>query len=200
MIYKKNNKTGFTLVEVLVAITVFVLVIAVAGGLFIHVLQSQRKVLAYQELFDQISYVMEYITRGIRMAKKQRGIADPITCITTIGRNYELVGGSPHHIRFIRWDGTLTPPSFVCYDFRLIDHRIEVSRDRGASWVPLTSPGLRVTNFRFNIIGDGLETSPLQPKITIVLAAEGREYHIGELIRRSTIHLQATVSQRDLDI
>lgn len=192
-----NVKKGFTLVEVLVAVTVFTLVIGVAGGLFVHVLQSQRKVLAYQELFDQTSFIMEYITRGIRMAKRQTATTTPITCITTIGRNYELVGGSPSHLRFIRWDGTLTPPAHVCYEFRLSGTRLEVSRDRGASWTVLTSPRLEVTNLRFRIVGDGPQTPPEQPRVTIVLEARGIEHGAG---RWPTTHLQTTVSQRDLDI
>jgi prepilin-type N-terminal cleavage/methylation domain-containing protein len=194
---QNNKKNGFTLVEILVAISIFALIMVVAGGLFVHVLQSQKKVLAYQELFDQTSYIMEYITRGIRMAKKQRGATDPITCLTTVGRNYELVGASPHHLRFIRWDH-LTATS-TCYEFRLTANRLEVSRNRGVSWAPLTSPGLTVTNLRFNIIGDTSPAEPplLQPKITILFVVEGREYIPGI---RPRIHLQTTVSQRDLDL
>jgi prepilin-type N-terminal cleavage/methylation domain-containing protein len=192
-----SNK-GFTLVEVLVAITVFTLVTAVAVGLFIHALQSQRKVLAYQELFDQTSFIMEYMTRGIRMAKKQRTVTAPISCIATVGRNYELVGGSPSHLRFIRWDHLVG--AFICYEFRVRENRLEVSRDRGVSWAFLTSPRLKVINFRFNIIGDGPETppiQPIQPRVTIVLEVGGREYGAG---LRPRIHLQTTVSQRDLDL
>jgi prepilin-type N-terminal cleavage/methylation domain-containing protein len=194
---KQNNKKdrGFTLVEILVAITVFTLVIAIAAGLFVHVLQSQRKALTYQEVFDQTSYVIEYMARGIRMAKKQRTATEPIACLTTTGRNYELVGGNPHHLRFIRWDHLTA--TFICYEFRVKNNRLEVSRNRGDSWILLTSPELRVLNFRFNIIGDGLETPALQPRITIVLEVKGREYGAG---LRPKIYLQATVSQRDLDI
>ena len=191
---------GFTLVEVLVGITIFVLVISISIGFFVHVIQSQRKVLTYQELFDQTSFIMEYMTRGIRMAKRQRTATEPISpqCIP-IGRNYELVGGSPSHIRFIRHDRTLPPPSFVCYEFRLTGTTLETRRDGGA-WTPLTSPRLEVVNLRFRIEGDGVEVgreAQRQPRVTIILEVRGREYDID---RRSLIHFQTTVSQRDLDI
>ncbi len=189
---------GFTLVEVLVGITVFVLVISISIGFFVHVIQSQRKVLAYQELFDQTSFIMEYMTRGIRMAKRQRTATEPINpqCVP-VGRNYELVGGSPSHLRFIRWDRTLTPPSFVCYEFFLEGATLRVRR--GGVTTSLTSPRLEVVNLRFRIEGDGVEATretQLQPRITIILEVRGREYDVN---RRSSIHFQTTVSQRDLD-
>jgi len=192
---QKNKKTGFSLIEVLVATTVFVLVISVAAGLFVHALQSQRKVLAYQELFDQTSYIMEYMARSIRMAKKQRTTIDPpITCIDPIGRNYQLIGLEGRHLRFIRWDHLVVPGgAFICYEFRLNAGRIEVSRNRGVSWTFLTSDRLTVLNMRFRIDGDSLR---IQPRITIFLEVEGREYGAG--IRPKT-RLQTTISQRDLN-
>lgn len=197
---QSNKKTGFSLVEVLVAITVFTLVIGIATGLFVHVLESQRKALAYQELFDQTSFAMEYITRGVRMAKKQRTATDPIIppCIS-IGRSYDNTG--ENRIRFIRWDGTLNPPAFVCYEFFLEGTILKVKRVRNGviQTSSLTSGRLRVLNLRFRVDGDGIETVPpqRQPRVTIVLEVEGREYIPG---RRARIHLQTTVSQRDLDI
>jgi len=203
----KMNK-GFTLSEILIAITVFTLVSSVAFGFFNHIFQSQKKVLAYQELFDQTSFVMEYMTRSIRMAKKQRiasPAADPINCITTTGRNYEVIANN--HIRFIRHDGTILPPArpYVCYEFRLHSimvndihiNQLKVSRDRGVTWTPLTSPNLNVVNLRFRVDGDGFQMPALQPRVTIILEVRGREYGFG---KRSIIHLQTTVSQRDLDI
>lgn len=192
---QKNKKTGFSLIEVLVATTVFVLVVSVAAGLFVHTLQSQRKVLAYQELFDQTSYIMEYMTRSIRMAKKQRTTIDPpITCIDPIGRNYQLIGLEGRHLRFIRWDHLVVPGgAFICYEFRLNVERIEVSRDRGTSWTFLTSDRLRILNLRFIVEGDN---PGLQPRITILLEAEGREYGLG---MRPKTRLQTTISQRDLN-
>jgi len=193
---KNNKKNGFSLVELLVAITVFSLVMSIAAGLFVHVFESQTQALSYQELFDQTSFIMEYLARGVRMAKKQRTATDPMNpaCIS-VGRNYELVSQS--HLRFIRRDGTLTPPAFICYEFRLSGTRLEVSRDRGSSWSALTSPRLEVVTLRFRVVGDGIETPPLQPMVTIVLEVRGRGYGHG---RRSTIHLQTTISQRDFDI
>ena len=195
----KRHLTGFTLVEVLVSITVFVLVMGVATGLFVHVLQNQRKVLAYQELLDQTSFVMEYMTRGIRMAKKQRTATDPIACFDAgfVGHNYQIV--SPSHLKFIRWDHLQgVAGEFICYKFYLdnVNHRL--MRKRGvATSTPLTSPELRVTALRFKVIGDGIEPGEqIQPRVTIVLEVEGREYDPG---KRPKLHLQTTVSQRDLD-
>lgn len=197
---EKNKKNkGFTLIELLVAVTVFTLVVGVAVDFFIYAVQSQRRVLAYQEVLDQTSFIIEYIARDIRMAKKQRGATDPMTCLPT-GNNYELVGGRTDHIRMIGWDHLVPFPHFVCFEIRLNGTILEKSRDRGLSWTRLTSPRLEVIRLRFDVIGDRVEGSlatQLQPRVTMALEVRGREYALGG---RPTIQLQTTISQRDPDI
>ena len=65
----KRNK-GFTIIEMLVAVTIFTLVTGSITGLFISSIRSQSKVLTTQKLLDEASYAMEYMGRFLRMAKK----------------------------------------------------------------------------------------------------------------------------------
>jgi len=200
--FLKKSSAGFTLVEILVAVSVFVIVMTLATGLFAHVLRNHRKTLAYQEVFSQTSFIMEYMTRGIRMAKKQRTDIDPMDprCIP-VGHNYELVGGNLSHLRFIKWD--YLENTYICYEFfrewDSINETYRLMKKRGVAVpVPLTSSKLEVTALRFNIIGD-LINDPghqYQPKVTIILEIKGEEYADG---RRPKVHLQTTVSQRDID-
>ncbi|OHA62352.1 MAG: hypothetical protein A2748_01470 [Candidatus Wildermuthbacteria bacterium RIFCSPHIGHO2_01_FULL_45_20] len=63
---------GFTLVEMLVATSIFVGVITMASALLLSSIQSQQHVIAQQELYDGVSYVAEYMSRAIRMAQKAK--------------------------------------------------------------------------------------------------------------------------------
>lgn len=62
---------GFTLIELIVVMTIFLFVIGAAITIFISVFQNQKRVLAEQELLNQISYTEEYMSKALRMAKAE---------------------------------------------------------------------------------------------------------------------------------
>ena len=67
-VLKTKKNSGFTLVETLVAVGIFSLVISVAVGIFVGSSSSQKKIV---ELFDtqrEASYLMETVSRELRMA------------------------------------------------------------------------------------------------------------------------------------
>ena len=168
-----KNKKGFTLLEVLVAVVVFVVVILIASTLFISAIQAQRYNLAYQELLDQTSYVMEYMSRKIRMAKK----ATDSACILE-GSNYESI--SSDYIKFIDQDGN-------CIKFLLNSGQLMEEKNTETA-MPLTSPYLTINGFNVAIIGDELNR---QPRVTLSLEITGKE--------DTSIDIQTSISQRDLN-
>ena len=68
--YSKDGKilTGFTIIELVVVMAVFLFIIGAAISIFISVVQSQKKVLSEQQLVNQISYTEEYMSKALRMA------------------------------------------------------------------------------------------------------------------------------------
>ena len=63
----QKNKKGFTLVELLVSVAIFSVLILSATGIFVKIMNVQKKALAIQEVQDNISYTMEMISKEIRM-------------------------------------------------------------------------------------------------------------------------------------
>ena len=59
---------GFTIIEMVVVMAVFLIVIGASISLFISIVQSQKGVLGSQDLLNQASYIAERITKGLRMA------------------------------------------------------------------------------------------------------------------------------------
>ena len=63
-----KNK-GFTLVELLVAMAVFSLIVVSMGATAVSVIKSQRKSLALQNTQETARYILESVSKEIRMSK-----------------------------------------------------------------------------------------------------------------------------------
>src|SRR3989344_665875 len=67
----KNQKSkGFTLVELVVVLALFMVVIDVAVSIFINMVKYQKRVLEEQSFLNQTSYVEEYMSKALRTAVK----------------------------------------------------------------------------------------------------------------------------------
>ncbi len=71
MIGSNNNysKSGFTLMELLVASAVFSLVIIIAVGLLTAAIRNQRKSIAIQNVQDNGRYLIGFMAKEIRMSE-----------------------------------------------------------------------------------------------------------------------------------
>lgn len=168
-----NNK-GFTLIEMVVVIGIFTLLVSAGSGLFISSLKAQRQGLATQEVLSQTSYLMEYMSKALRMAKKD--ITG--TCTGTVKLNYVFAGQC---IKFVNYQDE-------CQQFCL-----DGSRLKDENGLYLTSETLQVSSF--NVVLAGEQQPPLdylQPRVTIFLDIQGKE--------QSAIKIQTTISQRNPDV
>jgi len=71
----KSSK-GFTLIELIVVMAIFLFVIGAALGIFLSIIQNQKKVLAEQQFLNQISYVEEYMSKALRVAATDTVLTD----------------------------------------------------------------------------------------------------------------------------
>jgi prepilin-type N-terminal cleavage/methylation domain-containing protein len=173
-----KNKKGFTLVEMLVAALIFSIAIAVSVNLFISAIQLHKYNLKYQNLLNQASYIMEYMSRSLRMAKK----SDGTICADFSGKNYNY---SLHSIEFVNSNDD------QCWEFYLSGNNLRVKI--GGSDYGLTSDNLIVNDFNLSVSGD---TAGQQPKITFYFDIQAKE-----IVFHSTprIRVQTSVSQRNLN-
>lgn len=183
------DKRGFTLIEIVVATGILSLLIGSLSSIFFQALQSQRKILAGQEVLSQTSYILDYLSRAIRMAKKDVSGA----CTGTANLNYStsnsrVLGGQTYQglgIKFVNSTST-------CQEFFLDSASSTLKESQaGSAPVDLTSAALKINSFNINFSG-GYQTDMLQPKITFFLDVAGKN--------QSRIKTQTTISQRNLDI
>ncbi len=171
-------KKAFTLIELLTVIAIFSLVSGTIVGIFISAVSAQRKILATQEMLSQISYVLEYMGRAIRMAKKDLDG----NCIPQKTNYYQA---TTSEIKFENSKGK-------CQRFFLDQNQIK--EEKAGTILPLTS-GIKINSLKFNITGkDQPPVDDWQPRVTISIEAEGRGKNPPK------IQIQTSVSQRDLDV
>lgn len=166
---------GFTLIEMMVAMAIFSLVVGASSGVFVSTLRAQRTSLATYEVLNQTSYAIEYMSRALRMAKKDDALG---TCTGTAKLNYSF---EDQCLKFTNYnDG--------CQEFCLVGDHLE---DENGNH--LTGGNLVVDYF--NVILAGASQPPtdnLQPRLTISLGLTGEE--------GSVIKMQTTISQRNPDV
>ncbi len=72
---------GFTLIELLVAMTIFVLVAVSAVEIFLTSLSATRKIFNQQSTLDSGRYVLEAISKELRMSKINTAAGGPYSSI-----------------------------------------------------------------------------------------------------------------------
>jgi prepilin-type N-terminal cleavage/methylation domain-containing protein len=175
---------GFTLVELLVVIVIFSITIGSITGIFISGLSSQRRILAEQEILNQISYAIEYMGKAIRMAKKDDikiGDAEK-HCLSGEKVNYE-VSLDKTKITFRNYQNQ-------CQSFYLNLNSNQIFEDKEGTVLALTSPKIKVNSLKFMVSGES-QNDTLQPRVTIFMEVESSG---------KKLQFQTTISQRDIDV
>jgi Tfp pilus assembly protein PilE len=198
----KLDLRGFTLVEMLVAIFVFITVLGASSAIFVDVIRNQKRVLANQELLNQTSYVLEYMGRAIRMAKKD-DIGGAVNCLTCPACNYEAthcVGVVCHGIKFRDYKDEYCQEFFreqvAPGIYRLKELKVKIS-DGTTILNDLTSADLNVEFFNIGP-SDSWDQGDLdQPRVTLFLDIKRSDFPSGEA---PEVKIQTTISQRNLDV
>lgn len=210
--FRRESGAGFTIIELMVSMVIFLLVVGVVSTIFISFIKQQRQVLANTQLLNQISYAQEYMSKALRMAKKDTvGSCIPEGYIYLLTRADEF--GFYRGIKFINQSA-----GNICQEF-FLDNAVPGDSDtllvlkelkNSANLddaAPLTSEDLKIELVRFGVNGSngcyGLGACPdgatqedgVQPRVTILLGVK----FFGDL-ERPTKLIQTTVSARDLNL
>ena len=192
--FRDKSLTGFTLVEMMVAVLVFSIIIGAISGILVSGIREQRKTLVFQVMLDQLSYNLEYMGRALRMAKKQ--IAGDPVCLSQNGLNYEIVEIEPG-ISGLKFINTLQNSD--CQAFYLKNGQLKYKKGIntiGEKTFDLSSGDLNITSFKFNFSGES-QTDTLQPRVTFSFEMAGKGF-LPETQQK--IQIQTTISQRMLDV
>ena len=173
---KLNSKNGFTIVELLIAMTLFTVPIGITSGVFIQSLRTQRNLTALIAANSNASLTIEQIAREARTGKDFCVDANS-PCRTDAGVYKEIIFTNTKNEK-VKYE--LIAPSIM----RSIN---------GQTPIPMTADNVNVQTLSFymsgNQPGDGKNA-----RITMVLKIGA----VGIPFSESVINLQTTVTTRDL--
>lgn len=178
------RQKAFTLVELMVSVAVFTVITAIVAGLFVSAIKAQRRILAQQELLDQTSYVVDYMSRAIRTARKE---VSPPRCLSQAGISYELTKAG-NGVKFVNSAGE-------CQEFYFDSGKKQLRESKEGTENMITSERLQILSFKLKLFGAS-DTDYFQPRVSFVFDVQITGTKPEE---QSTIKIQTTVSQRNLD-
>lgn len=163
--------SGFTLLELVVAISLFLMVVALSTGVFVNALRTQREILKITAANGNVSQAIEQIAREIRTGHDfQNSTQSEIKFINYRGDRvgYRMIDGG--------LIGRCADPIVLCTD--------------SDTYTPITSEKVRVSTVNFRYMGIS-KTDDLPTRVTIVIGVEG--------IKGVENYFQTTVSSKILD-
>ena len=174
-----NNRTetekGFTLMEVMVSVSIFAIIITVGIGSLLTIFGTLQKTKNDQQTMDSLSFVLDTMTRRIRTGYDYTGDSSTIT------------------FKDQDYGTTNVPVTYTVQANPLDNDALQLFMTDVTGTFDITPDNLIINNFSIEITG----TDPndgIQPMVQIHLAGVLKN---GK--RESPMSLQAVVSQRILD-
>lgn len=199
--HKKNNKqNGYTIIETMIAVSLFLVVVTIGMGALLNANLLHQKSRDMRSIMDNLSFIMEDMSRNIRTGYNYYCVpvnvtAWPSSSTTLSGPNcsgiaFEPAAGGP------KWAYQFVsgPSGSVTIYY------IRKSTDNGTTWIQLTPDEVVIDTVAsgFSILGaepPNVNANKQQPFVTIRL--------VGSITYKNIVtpfSLQTSVSQRLIDI
>ena len=180
---KFKSQKGITLLELIIAISIFAVTVIAATEIFKMVLVSQRSSLAAKNLQENMRYTFESIAKEIRMAYRDNGECADLNdglVYQPANNNTELYLKNYHR---------------ECVHYFLDSGRFKVSREDSATHVTVTNfitpDEINISNLQFEVIDDGANATT-QPRVTMKMDIATT----GKAEQRQQMKIQTTLSSR----
>ena len=188
--YKYNpefkNCNGFTLIELMVAVSVFVVVMFISGGAILRVLDANQKSKTLRSVMDNLNVTLESMTRTIRFGTNYH--CGPIA-VPPQPPPLDCSGGS--NALTVRDVYTGLPVTYS------LSGGCIARSINGAANQCLTSPDVNITNMTFRVSGSAPYPDLFQPLVVIVIGGTVTGSKPGT---QSSFSLETTASQRNFDL
>ena len=222
-IYTQKNR-GFTLVEMLVSLSLFTVVLIMSVGTLLVLIDANGKAQSMQLIMTNFSFAIDSMTREIRTGTDWYCGNQPATSAGTrpssiptddtrsVNATRNCSGsGVGKYISFNETGGSLTDglsSDRITYYFNRhyygSDHGAllrKLGRGSDSSWVPLTGPEIDIDVFKVTVTGstrynDSVSSRDTeQPAMTIFIKGTA-----GTAVQQKEFSLQTSVTQRSLDL
>lgn len=185
MILKSNkSKKGFTLVEILISVSLFTVIVTISMGALLSIFDANRKTQSLKTVMDNLNLALEDMSRTVRFAEHYH-------CgnTGTLGNPRDCENG----------DSFLA----VTFEGRTVVYRqngsaIQRSNDGGLTYANVNSSDTVIENLKFYVFGTQPGPGDVdQPYVLAVI--KGYAGSPGKPRTRSDFSIQTLMSQRALD-
>ena len=183
----KNKEKGFTLIELMVATSIFSMVMLASLGALFTLLGASKNSRATHTAMDNVNFALESMTRSIRMGSKyyctEAGYSPPTNLVN--GKN---CSGGGTAISFLPQGADPKPVSYkLIYNNNNV---YTIERCKEESCVQVVSDAVNVKELGFYVAG--AENEAEQPRVFIKLEGEVK-------VKEETIpfFIQTFISQRN---
>jgi prepilin-type N-terminal cleavage/methylation domain-containing protein len=189
---KEQKNGGFTLIEIMVAVSIFAMVMVIAIGAVLSIVSANKKAAALNSVITNLNFAIEGMMRDLRTGTQYNcGALGPGSADCPNGDS--KIGMLSAQFRNEVGYGLGLPSDEFCPSGIYKVEDFASSPD----YFCLTGPDIRINQLRFYVIGS--RAAPLgdynQPRIIIVI--NGNFVGYGAL---GNFSLQSSVSERKLDI
>ena len=190
------SSRGFTLIEMMVAVSIFAIVMMIGVGALLSLVDANRRAQAINSVLNNLNAALESMTRSIRVGTTyycQTSATPPASSV--LSQTQGCNGGKLFAFESPQGDSS-DPDDQVVY--RLNGTQIERSLNGGGTWVALTAPEVSIDSFDFYVVGaeSVSETGDtIQPRV--LMRIRGSAPIPGGT---TEFNVQASVVQRILDI
>lgn len=200
---KDNSKNGYTIIETMIAVSLFIVVVMIAMGALLNASLLNEKSKNMRSIIDNLSFIMEDMSRNLRTGYIYHcidaedtlpilsGVSTAKSCATGWGIAFEFQGGDIDNdddqwVYYIRNDGKIFKstigPSRLSNFIQLTPNEVVIDPISSFSILGAESPSALPPDYQ-------------QPLVTINL--------VGKITYKDVISpfsLQTSVSQRMIDI
>ena len=195
-----NCSRGFTLIEMLVSITLFAIVMVVCVGALLSLVGANKKAQALESVMNNLNISLDDMVRSIREGSNYNCGGMGVPNLTT-GHNADCTTNPSNIFSFTPYGAvTSNANGRTVYECVACSGTtggyMERSEDGGAHFSPLTAPEVSITHMNFYVIGTQ-QGDTTQPRVIITIDGTAGG---GNVKTTTSFHLQATAVQRALDL
>lgn len=190
-----RHQRGFTLVEVLVSLSIFMIVVTISVGALMMIITASTKAQNSQQVMTNLTFTLDDMTRDIRTGTDYycgAAASLPVDGVSTADCASGSSGFSFNESGDSLTKNTTNHSRRIA--FRLNGTAIE-RRLGNDAWEPLTASDVVITNFAFYVNGSS-PTDTAQPVVTIYI----KGYTGTNDDTQSQFNIETTVVQQVLDI
>ena len=185
---------GFSLIEMIVSVALFAIVMLVAVGALLSIVDANRKARSLESVMNNLNITLDGMVREIRMGTSYNCGSSAVPALATAAA--DCVGGSSPAVFSFAPYGTNPTVQNTRWVYSFSNGVLYRSRDGGATQVAVTAPEVTINSLVFYVAGT-MRREINQPKVVIVIqGTAGAQKNK----TKTTFYIQSTAVQRTLDL